>query len=75
MPSKIRKCLTATYGSEAMSDQAVRKWCCQFKNGCTSVFDKERAGQLVRVLIDEVWKKTDTAIEENRNVLLSLLAD
>ncbi len=43
-PNEIYRCLTATYGSEVMSVQAVRKWCSQFKNGRISVFDERRAG-------------------------------
>ncbi len=38
--NKIHKHLTAVYGSEVMSIQAMSKWCHQFKNGRTSVFDE-----------------------------------
>ncbi len=42
--NEIHRRLTAAYDSEVMSVQAVRKWCYQFKNGSTSVFDDERTG-------------------------------
>ncbi len=62
MPNKIHRCLTATYGSEVMSVQAVRKWCHEFNNRWTRVFDKERAGQSVSVSTDELRKKIDATI-------------
>ncbi len=53
-----------------MSVQAVRKSCHWFKNGRTSVFDEERAGQSVSALTDQLCQ-IDVAMQENCNVHLS----
>ncbi len=58
-----------------MSIQAVRKWCCQFKNECISVVEKERAGQSASLSTDELREKIDAMIQWNHHVCLSLLAD
>ncbi len=73
--NQIHRSLTAAYGSEVLSIQAVRKWCNQFKNEWTSVFNEQRTGQSVSVSTDELWKKINTAIQKNCNVRLSLLVD
>lgn len=74
-PNEIHRRLTAAYGSEVMSVQAVRKWCRLFKNGRTDVFDEEREGRPSSVSTDALREQIDAAIQENRNVRLSVLAD
>lgn len=73
-PIEIYRQIKDVYGDNAMNESSVRKWCIMFNQGRTSVHDEERSGR-PSLVTEELKKKVDDRIQENRRFTLTTLND
>ncbi|XP_075229659.1 uncharacterized protein LOC142329169 isoform X17 [Lycorma delicatula] len=72
--SEIHRQICEVYGSNAMSDSCVRKWCRIFEGGRTNVHDKLRSGR-PSFVTDELINAITAKLETNRELSVSKLRE
>ncbi|XP_066906181.1 protein GVQW3-like [Halyomorpha halys] len=73
-PIEIYRQLCDVYGQEIMSESRVRQWCIDFKNGCTSVHEKDCSGRPCLVT-DDLAMQSNDKIRENRLFTITELSE
>ena len=72
-PVEIHRQLVAVYGENVMNERNVRKWCERFRNTKrVNVHDEERSGR-PSIINEDLLKKVDEEIKNNRRVTISEL--
>ena len=66
--SKIHGLMSAVYGEHCMSLTSLHKWQKRFREGCTSLQDDSRLGQVHRAITPHVIARIDGLIWENRRI-------
>ncbi|GFY24342.1 uncharacterized protein TNCV_1013911 [Trichonephila clavipes] len=69
----IYRQITKVYGTEAMSDNKIRKWVRKLKDGRTDIHDEERSGRPSKI-IDDLMLAVETKIRENRRFTITTLS-
>ncbi|KFM64655.1 hypothetical protein X975_15766, partial [Stegodyphus mimosarum] len=72
-PVEIYRQVTEVYGEYAISDGMVRKWVRMFNAGRTNVHAEARSGR--PVVTDDLVRKVDEAIHENRRFTMTTLSE
>lgn len=73
-PVEIYRQIKDVYGENAMSDGMVRKWVRKFNEGRTNVHDEARSGR-PSVVNDDLVRKVDEKIKENRRFTITMLSN
>ena len=71
-PAEIYRQIKDVYGEDVMSDGMVRKWVRTFNEGRTNVQYEARSGWPA-VVSDDLVKKVDEKIQENRRFTMTTL--
>ncbi|KFM64801.1 Histone-lysine N-methyltransferase SETMAR, partial [Stegodyphus mimosarum] len=73
-PAEIYRQVTEVYGEYAISDGMVRKWVRMFNASRTNVHAEARSGR-PSVVTDDLVRKVDEAIHENRRFTMTTLSE
>lgn len=73
-PAEIYRQIQDVYGENAISEGMVRKWVRMFNEGRTNVHDESRSGR-PSVVNDDLVRKVDEKIKENRRFTITMLSD
>ncbi|GBL82922.1 Disks large 1 tumor suppressor protein [Araneus ventricosus] len=67
--------LHEVYSENAMSRQAITKWCNMFENGCTDIDNTEHKGRLSTATNSEITARMNESILANRRVAVDKIAN
>ncbi|GBN03468.1 hypothetical protein AVEN_141155-1 [Araneus ventricosus] len=73
--TEIYRQLHEVYGENAMSRQAVAKWCNMFENGRTDIDDAESEGRPSAATSSEVAARVNGSILANRRMAVDEIAN
>ncbi|KAG5324974.1 MOS1T transposase, partial [Pseudoatta argentina] len=72
-PVEVYNEVKTAYSDKSMNRTSVFKWCCEFKNGRTSVHDDQRSGRL-SILTDDIVEKIENALRDDRRLTVDELS-
>ncbi|KAG5323444.1 GVQW3 protein, partial [Pseudoatta argentina] len=72
-PVEVYNEVKTAYGDKGMNRTSVFKWCREFKNGRTSVYDYQRSGRL-SILTDDIVEKIENALRDDRRLTMDELS-
>ncbi|KAG5318103.1 SETMR methyltransferase, partial [Pseudoatta argentina] len=72
-PVEVYNEVKTAYGDKGMNRTSVFKWCREFKNGRTSVYDDQRSGR-PSILTDDIVEKIENALRDDRRLTVDELS-
>ncbi|KAG5305971.1 SETMR methyltransferase, partial [Pseudoatta argentina] len=72
-PVEVYNEVKTAYGDKGMYRTSVLKWCREFKNGRTSVYDDQRSGR-PSILTDDIVEKIENALRDDRRLTVDELS-